>query len=227
MYFFYGSDTDKVRAKAFAWVAAAREKEPQIVYTRIAASDISEETLVEIEESGSLFVKRILVLIDDLFVKTNTVIDTEAQVKKDFKLLESHIDAIIASNNAIILLAPGLSTARAEKIAAKATKKYKFDKTISARARGFNNVLVNALAARDSSALWLEIMRARAAGDAPEMLHGLLHWKARDLMKKGGLIWTFSEARTLSLSLITLVVDTRRTGSDLTMALERFALSMH
>jgi hypothetical protein len=58
------------------------------------------------------------------------------------------------------------------------------------------------------------------------MLHGLLHWKARDLMKKGSRSWTSEESRRLSLALIALLQGSRRGGLDLPLALERFALSI-
>ncbi|MBI4079935.1 hypothetical protein HY414_01765, partial [Candidatus Kaiserbacteria bacterium] len=89
------------------------------------------------------------------------------------------------------------------------------------------------LAVRSRERLWLEIVRALRAGDAPEMLHGLLHWKARDLMdpsagrqKKGSRPWSAAEARKLSLSLIALLQDSRRKNLDLAESLERFALSI-
>jgi hypothetical protein len=85
---------------------------------------------------------------------------------------------------------------------------------------------VNALATRSPEKLWLEIIRAERAGDAPEMLHGLLHWKARDLMEKGSRAWKSEESRKLSLTLIELLQNSRRGGLDLALSLERFALSI-
>ncbi len=55
---------------------------------------------------------------------------------------------------------------------------------------------------------------------------GVKAMKARDLMQKGGGAWKPEEARALSLSLIALLVNTRREGLDLSQELERFALSM-
>ncbi len=93
---------------------------------------------------------------------------------------------------------------------------YKFDKKAALEdKRGFNSALVNALGARNRDKLWLEINRALRAGDAPEMLHGLLHWKARDMRD-----------RKLSLDLINLLQSSRRSGLDLSLSLERFALSL-
>ena len=99
--------------------------------------------------------------------------------------------------------------------------------------RGFNSNLVNALGARSREKLWLEINRALRAGDAPEMLHGLLHWKARDLMDlpagrqgKGSGVWKPDESRKLSLDLISLLQSSRSGGLDLALSLEHFALSV-
>jgi hypothetical protein len=85
---------------------------------------------------------------------------------------------------------------------------------------------VNALASRSRERLWLEVVRALRAGDAPEMLHGLLHWKARDIMEKGSPKWKQEEARKLSIDLISLVQESRRKSLDLSRVLERWALSI-
>lgn len=219
IFLFHGSDANAARAKAFAWVAAARAKEPQLLYTRIDGGVVTGSVLEEVSGAGGLFVKRLLVLIDEPFSQNQK----EAQI-----LFEKHLDALAASDNAILILAPELDAAYVQKIVPLATKTYTFHNAQRVpSARGFNNSLVNALATRNANALWLEIARALRAGDAPEALHGLLHWKARDLMKKKSQVWTPREARLLSLRLIKLLSEARRTGTDLKAALERFALSMH
>jgi len=53
-----------------------------------------------------------------------------------------------------------------------------------------------------------------------------LHWKARDLMAKGSRVWSAEQSRRLSLTLITLLGNARRTGVPLALALERFTLSV-
>jgi len=227
LYFFHGSDVEKVRTKAFEWVAAARLKEPGLVYARLAREELSNAALEDAALSGGLFVQRLLVLVDDPFPSKRgkeEEEETEENLEGD---LEEHLDMLATSDNAIIILAPKLAAAKAKKIAAKAKKTYTFD-TVAARedARGFNTNLVNALAARSREKLWLEVNRALRQGDAPEMLHGLLHWKARDLMEKGSRAWTPQESRALSLSLISLLQSSRRGNLDLSLSLEKFALSL-
>ncbi|HEX8946636.1 MAG TPA: hypothetical protein VF829_00265 [Candidatus Paceibacterota bacterium] len=227
LYLFHGSDADTVRAKAFAWVAAARAKEPRLVYARLAAGEVTDSALAEAAGAGSLFVKRLLVLLDDPFAKAKVAEDEEGEGENaSASGLLAHLDELAASDNAIIILAPGLSATLVKKVSAKATKAYEFNRATAKPSRGFNSALVNALGARDSQKLWLEVVRALRAGDAPEMVHGLLHWKARDLMEKGSRTWTPAEARALSLRLIALLGDSRRTSTDLASALERFALSV-
>jgi hypothetical protein len=61
------------------------------------------------------------------------------------------------------------------------------------------------------------------------MVHGLLHWKARGIMQNGGQgnkSWKPNEARALSRALIELVSDSRKDSLELSLALERFALSL-
>jgi hypothetical protein len=229
IYLFSGSDIEKARTKAFEWIAKARAKEPNLAYVRLAREELTPSALDDAALSGGLFVKRLLVLIDDPFPSARIAADEEgeSEEKPSSSALEDRLDLLAESDNAIVLLAPKLAAAKAKKIGAKAKMAYAYDAPASREeARGFNAGLVNALAMRSREKLWLEVNRALLSGDAPEMLHGLLHWKARDLMEKGGRAWKPEEARALSLSLIGLLQESRRGGLPLDTALERFALSI-
>ncbi len=209
IYFFSGSDTAKARAKAFAWVQAARLKEPNAPYMRIGADEVSPETLSEACGAAGLFFAKTLALIDDPFSK-----------KEAGELLLEHLSLLAASTNPIAILAPGIHPAHAKKIEAKAEKVFISD--MAARpVRGFNTALVNALGSRDGEVLWKEVTKALREGDAPEAVHGLLHWKARDLMQKGRV-----DGRRFSMQLIELLAETRAQARDLGQELERFALSI-
>jgi hypothetical protein len=232
IYFFHGSDTEKVRRKAFEWITKARAKEPNLAYTRLVREEVTDATLEEAASSSGLFVQRLLILIDDPFPTVRTEREAEdggtEEAPKSGPFIEKHLDALAASDNAIIILAPGLAPAIVKKIATRAKTEYTFDvsRPHGETVRGFNAGLVDALAARSRERLWLEVNHALFVGDAPEMLHGLLHWKARDLMKKGNRVWSSAEARRLSLTLIKLLQSSRRGGLSLALSLERFALSI-
>lgn len=226
IYLFYGSDSERTRRKAFDWVAAARNKEPNLTYVRLAREELSTATLEEVATSGTLFAKRLLALLDDPFAKTRAT-DSEEDESETDSPLDSYLARLAEAENVIVILAPGLASAKAKKIAALASKAYEFAlRQAPSAARGFNSALVNALAARSSEKLWVEITRSLEAGDAPEQIHGLLHWKARDLMEKGSRNWKREEARALSLDLIALLSESRRTGEGVARSLERFALSI-
>lgn len=228
LYLFHGTDVEKVRTKAFEWVAKARAKEPNLAYVRLAREEMTPAALDDAALSGGLFVSRLLVLIDDPFPVARVASEDENDEEEiSGTVLEEHLDALAASDNAIIILAPKLAAVKSKKLATKAKMTYVFDKPATFETkRGFNSNLVDALAARKQDKLWLEVNRALIAGDAPEMLHGLLHWKARDLMSNDSRAWSPREARQLSLALIELLQSSRRGGLDLSLSLEKFALSI-
>ena len=214
IYLFLGSDTGKARAKAFAWVAAARAKAPDAAYIRLQGNQITEEALRDAVSAQGLFFAKSLILIDDPFA------DEESG-----EALLSLLDTLAASENPVGILAPKLLAARAKKLEAVATKVFKED-AVPKRDRGFNSALVNALGAKDGKALWKELVKAERQGDVPESVHGLLHWKARDMMQKGNAKWGKDGARMLSVSLIELLADARSGNLPLGPSLERFALSL-
>ena len=227
IYLFHGTDVDKVRTKAFEWVATARKKEPNLAYARLAREELTDSALVAAAQSGGLFVKRMLVLSDDPYPATRAKAEEESEDDEEEASenpLEENLEALAKSDNAIVILAPKLPVPKQKKFLKHAKLEYKFDAKERAMARGFNSALVNALASKNREMLWLEVVRAQAAGDAPEMLHGLLHWKARDLMEKGSRSWKPEEARNLSMDLIGLLQETRRRGGELGRELERWAL---
>lgn len=230
IYLFHGSDTERVRNKAFAWVAKAREKDPNVVYIRLSREEVTAAALEEVASSGGLFAKRLLVLLDDPYPAKRAAQSEEEggdDALRETSPLDAYLKELSESNNAIVLLAPKLTAPQTKKLVAKATIEYRVDAAASrSAARGFNTELVQALAARSREKTWLEVVRALRAGDAPEMVHGLLHWKARDLLEKGSRVWSRAEARALSLQLILLLRDSRRGKGSLAELLERFALAL-
>ncbi len=214
IYLFHGTDTGKARAKAFAWIAAARAKAPDAAYIRLQGSQITEEALRNAISAQGLFFAKSLILLDDPFS------DESAG-----ETVLSMLDVLAESENPVGILAPKLLAARAKKLEAVATKVFKED-AVSKRERGFNSALVNALGSKDGKTLWKELVKAERLGDVPEVTHGLLHWKARDMMQKGNAKWGKEGARALSVTLIELLSESRSGDLPLGPALERFALSI-
>ena len=215
IYLFHGTDAGKVRTKAFAWIAAARAKAPEAPYVRLSADEITESSLEEVTQSQGLFFTKMLVLLDDPFSLTTSGEEVMQGLEK-----------LAETQNPIAIVAPKLLAARIKKLEAVAEKVFLVDVTTKRAPKGFNSSLVNALGAHDGKALWKELQKAQREGDAPEMLHGLLHWKARDMIKKGSREWKPEVARKLSVELIELVSSARSGDLQLGMAMERFALSL-
>ncbi len=210
IYLFHGTDTAKVRAKAFAWVKATREKQPDVAYLRLEGREITEANLFEIAGTQGLFFRKTLALIDDPFV-----------LKEEGEILLENLTLLAESENPIAIIASKLLAAQKKALLAKASKEFVCDVSEKKPVRGFNSALVNALGAKDGATLWKELVKAGRQGDAPEMIHGLLHWKARDMMEKGQ-----KGGRTLSRDLIELLSDSRSGDLPLKEALERFALTL-
>lgn len=215
MYLFTGSDGDKVRKQAFALIDASRRKAPMAPYMRLSPEEITIESLEGALYTQGLFYDRSLVVLDDPF-----------QLSESAEVVLERLDLLEKSENPVFIIAPKLLPARRKKIEGKATKVFVHDVKEKTEGRGFNSALVNALGAKDGKALWLELMKAKQAGDPPELLHGLLHWKARNLMEKGNRTWSSEDARTLSISLILLVSEKGRSELPLQESLERFALTL-
>lgn len=215
LFLFTGTNESKIRAKAFAWVEATKKKEPSVSYMHVMSENIDAHTLEEITSTQGLFFNKILALLDDPFATAGT---TESVLLA--------IETLASSTNPIALLAPNLSQVAEKKITPHLSKVFREDFGAKKESRGFNSGLVNALGNRNGKALWKELMKSKRAGDAPEALHGLLHWKARDMMQKGTKAWSPEEARVLSVRLIELLSDSR--GGDLPLfeSLEKFALEM-
>jgi len=87
--------------------------------------------------------------------------------------------------------------------------------------------LANALASRDRKQFWLLLTKAARAGVAGENVAGVLHWKVRDMLGSNRVgKYTREELVKLSRDLMSLYHDSHRGAGELTLLLERFALTL-
>ncbi len=82
--------------------------------------------------------------------------------------------------------------------------------------------LANALQKKDKKALWVGLQYELAEGAAPEAIHGVLFWAAKQHHMRTG---TTEAARSIEI-LAELPHEARRRGVELEYALEKFALSL-
>lgn len=86
--------------------------------------------------------------------------------------------------------------------------------------------MANALRKRDKKTLWVAYMREIAKDNAPEMIHSVLFWAAKDMFLKAGRDAAVRErAASLVASLAELPHEARRRGEPMEYALERFVLA--
>lgn len=85
--------------------------------------------------------------------------------------------------------------------------------------------LAYALKKKDKKALWIGYQRELLKGTAPEAIHGVLFWGAKDMVLKMRGAVEVARAKYLLAELAELPHEARRTGVDLEYALEHFVLS--
>lgn len=83
----------------------------------------------------------------------------------------------------------------------------------------------DAIKKRDRKAAWIAYHQALLDGSAPEAIHGLIFWAAKDMFLKARSETDRSRAHTLLRSLVALPHEARRKGEDLQFTLEQFILS--
>lgn len=134
--------------------------------------------------------------------------------------------AFVTSSHAFIFEEEKLLK-RETDIVTKAGAKVEKIETIK-KERGFDSFGVTfALGNRDKKKLWLGLTEALRAGEKPEAIAGLLHWKVRDMLSKpSGAKYTKDEMKNLSRELISLYHDSHRGLGSLDLLLERFALKL-
>lgn len=86
--------------------------------------------------------------------------------------------------------------------------------------------LANVFAMRDRKKFWLSLVKAFRAEVAPEAVAGMLHWKVRDMLAKGGGKYSQAELKEISRELVTLYHESHRGAGPLELLLERFALKL-
>jgi DNA polymerase III delta subunit len=122
------------------------------------------------------------------------------------KLLKKPTDALAKAGVKVEILRPKAST----------TSKSGFDQ--------FG--LTTAFASRDKKTLWLNLLKALRAGEKPEAIAGLLHWKVRNMLETRSTKYSAADLTTISRQLVCLYHDSHRGAGSLDLLLERFALTL-
>jgi len=208
---FYGSDRDKART-ALDKAADKAGRHADVVRITDAHS------LADLEAALSgpgMFTKERTIVLDSIVGGANE--EMRARVLDSLERMRD-------SEEQFFILEGILDAATRKQIEKYAEKSEKFDAPKKEKDTSIF-ALANALQKGDRKALWVGLMREFSKDAAPEAVHGLLFWGAKQMFLKAYGDAERARAQNLIAALAELPHEARRKGEDLEYALERFVLS--
>ncbi len=206
LYLYLGVDREKARKK----MAVDIEKVKGAEIVRITDSHTIDDLRAALHGGGMFGEKRVVVL-DGVFVNEemrNVVLNALLHMK--------------SSDEAYFILEGRLDAETRKTLEKHAATLERFD-AIKKKEDGKIFSLAYALKGGDKKRLWVEYQRALARDDAPEAIHGVLFWGAKDIfLKSSGR--ARERAGRLVAELAELPHEARRQGFELEYALERHVL---
>lgn len=249
LYFLYGENRDKARAKAHELLESLSKKRPDAEIFKIDSTNFDSAQIEELVGGQGLFSNKYLVFLDTLF-------DNEEAKEK---ILKFHKE-IGASENVFIWLEVKVDKATLTKIEKSAERVQKFESD-EEKSRKFSvapgqyfklkdfNIfsLTDALGKRDRKELWVLYREAVEREIPNEEVHGILFWQIKSMIlaensktaKDAGLNpFVFNKARnyaknfkkgelaSLAGRFIEMYHNAHRGKRDFEIELEKFALTV-
>ncbi len=210
MQLFLGTDREKARTKMNAAVAKAG-KGAEVI--RITDAHTLEDLHAALRGGGMFGGKRVLVFEGVL---------QNPELQETFL---ASLEAISKSDDASFIYEEKPLADVRKKLEKFAESVEKFDAPKKERDTSIFKV-ADAMRAADKKALWVTYMNEIAKGSAPEAVHGILFWTAKDMVQKSSSADTRARALRLVATLAELPHEARRRGEDVEYALERFVLTI-
>ena len=210
LYFYFGTDREKARAAMNTAVKKFSKKGTRLV--RISDANTVADVQAALQ-GGGMFEESRAVVFDG--VCSND--EMRALVLQSLAVLKASADHYI-----IFEEKPDAATRK--QIEKYAETSEKFD---AVKQKDSSSIfsLANALRRGDKKALWVGYQRELASGKAPEAIHGVLFWGAKEMFLKSGAGAAKDRAGKLIATLAELPHESRRKGIELEYAIERFVLS--
>lgn len=206
LYLFSGTDADKAREALNASLEKAAKNARVLRITDVHSRADLEAAL----QGSGLFGGEQLVVLDNVYLNDELR-----------ELLSTRIPALSKAKEAYFMLEGALDAATRKGIEKYATKFERFDSK-AAKKNETIFLLANALQAGKKKDLWVGYQRELAAGKAPEAIHGVLFWAAKQAFLRND----SPRSRTLVATLAELPHEARRRGTELEYALEQFVLTI-
>ncbi len=236
LYLIYGDDFEKARGKARELIAALQKKKPGAEVFRLEDEMVSVSKLDELAGSQGLFEKKYIVFADNVF---------RSEEAKEIVL--GKLETLAESENIFIFLEGELSKTDLKQLEKFAEKVQRFSGAMK-KEKPFNIFsLTEKLGQRDKRGLWVLYQKALAQGLAPEEIHGILFWQIKAMLaavlvktaeeagfkpfvyqKAKNFSRNFSpaELKNLSSKMVSVYHNSRRSGPNLDIALERLILEI-
>lgn len=235
-YLFHGSDTDKTRKKAHAFLDALFKKRPSAQLFRIDADTFDEEELKRLIEEQGLFEAKHIVLLDHIL-----------ENKEAGEALHALASDFVESPNMFVLLEGPLLKKDETKLSKKAKDVYVYNKEKAKQKKDAFNLfaITDMFGARDKRKTWKLFHEALAGGVSPEEVHGILHWQVKSMLLARGASsatqanlkpfvykkscdyaekFTQQELVSISKQLVTIYHESRKGEGNLAENLELFIL---
>jgi hypothetical protein len=212
LHFYSGTDRNKAREAMYKGIALLQK--PGVFVLRVTDVNRTEDLAVALQGSGMFAAERIIVL-------EGVLANVEMQ-----ELILSKLPALKVSDEHFFILEEKPNATTKKQIEKYSETFEKFD--MAKKPDGGTTIfaLANALRAGDKKALWVGYQRELQNDAAPEAIHGVLFWAAKDMMLKSRSDTEKNQAKHLIATLTELPHEARRHGEDLEYALERFVLSV-
>lgn len=237
IFFFYGTDRERILARARGTFEALQNKKPDATFVLFDADNFSLNELEAITGSQGLFEHKIVAKLSDVL--------TNKEIADD--ILKA-LPAMKESENIIVWSEGTMLKAPLDKIKKYAEKTEEFLLKSQIKKNEFNIfALSDALGAKDRKHLWALLIAALRGGSAPEEIHGTLWWQLKTIMivrkskiaEEAGLKpfpyskaksfsknWSDDELSSALTSLVSMYHQAHRGECDLSISLERFALGV-
>lgn len=205
-----GTDREKVLHATQQIIDAASKHGARIVRLSDAhtRADVHENI-----QGGGLFAEKRVVVFDNLW-----------SVPELKEVVRGHLASLKKSSDVFVIVEEKIEAAERKVLEKQADTSEKYDAAKKEK-ESFNIFsLANALRSGNKKDLWVGYQRALVTS-APEAIHGILFWGAKDMYMKARTEGDRVRASALITTLVALPHESRRRGVELEYALEQFVLS--
>ncbi|MBM3260856.1 hypothetical protein FJY93_00360 [Candidatus Kaiserbacteria bacterium] len=211
LYLYIGTDRKKAHA-ALRADAALLSKKAAVIHITDAHTI---EDLDAAISGGGLFAQARVVILDGVF-------DREDMRER----ILSRTDDIASMSDHFLLYTEKIDAATRKRLERMAAKVQQFDLPKKADKESTIFTIGNALRVGDKKRLWVGYQGELLAQTAPEAIHGVLFWAAKQMLLAARGDTERIRGKRLVAQLAELPHKARRRGEELEYALERFVLSI-